>query len=570
MEQMWTYSPEEGYTIAGRISKKRHPAVPASRPFHPIAQVGLARLHRELRKCLPELAGVRPLSKALLKVDFAIAVASTGVSDAKYWYLEANCLKRFQGKLLSDAVVREDAAVEKLLASEVRCRHSNAVMTDVFNRGWVPPHIRTLLVKTKSNLQWLLGRFDWEEFPKAVNFTPGATTEFTRKNAATHNKWEFGAHITPRALPYAMAFRRWAGEALIGDRRFEIVTANKVFTVPKDFDCDRTACKPITWNGAFQKATGRMIRRRAQQKVRLLLPDAQDYHRVLAKIGSKLKTLTTADLVGASDGISLGLIDSVFPRDWADVLFDLREEDGELPDGTIIKWEKLSTMGNGYTFEVQTILFWALVSAVCGKGSLVSIFGDDLIFPSQYTERVYELLMYCGLEINRDKSFSDGDFRESCGGHYFGGEDIKPFYITDLPRSIGDIINLHNGIVRWHVGKPASDSRWFRVWRVCRELIPRKFWGPAGMEGCLWAEWDECRPVFEPSIQCWRIAGVHYEQDRIDTCESFGAYLEKLWESGEEASEKSTYRLTTEKEKTSWRYLDRAQWTRFTAETLCT
>lgn len=126
MEQMWTYTPESGYTITGRISKKRHPAVPASRPFHPIAQVGLSRLHRELRKCLPELAGTRTLSKALLKADFATAVSSPDPATAKYWYLEANCLKRFQGKQLSDAEGRQAAAIQKLLDSEVRCRMSNA------------------------------------------------------------------------------------------------------------------------------------------------------------------------------------------------------------------------------------------------------------------------------------------------------------------------------------------------------------------------------------------------------------------------------------------------------------
>lgn len=40
-------------------------------------------------------------------------------------------------------------------------------------------------------------------------------------------------------------------------------------------------------------------------------------------------------------------------------------------------------------------------------------------------------------------------FRESCGGHYYGGFDVSPFYIRGAIRTVPDLIKLLNQLLEW-------------------------------------------------------------------------------------------------------------------------
>lgn len=547
----------------------------------------LTPLHRALRAAIPELDGRSPLSSSVMDEAFKLAISAGTAPEAKKHYLDANLMKRYIGTDLSDASSRVDNAVAALLDSEVRCRYTNQVFAgglDVSN-AHIPLHLLPVLRRARRIVGRILGKFNWNAFPRACDFTPGATTEFPRRGAALHNKWAKAAHVSLRAAPYAEAFLAWANIDGLS-REFILDECNSVFTVPKNFERDRTACRPVSWNGFLQKGIGTMIRRQAARVEGLLLPDAQDYHRVLAKIGSATGLLSTRDLRGASDSVALLFAECMLPEDWWRVVYDLREDYGILPGDVVVRWEKISSMGNGFTFELETVLFYALVRACCRKESLVSVYGDDIIFPTRHVELVDEVLSFCGFEVNREKSFSEGQFRESCGGHYFGGVDVKPFYLQDLPRTLGDVINLHNDIVRWHVGYPRDGGRWFNTWRTCRQIVPRSFWGPPGMDGCLWSEWDEARPTYVPEYQAFRVAGTTLEEiDTVDLggpsdsdvspsdASVFGAYLQKLWMKDFEPWQSGTtsaYRVTGKRERTTWLYVDRAQWKRLTAETLCT
>jgi hypothetical protein len=87
-------------------------------------------------------------------------------------------------------------------------------------------------------------------------------------------------------------------------------------------------------------------------------------------------------------------------------------------------------MGSGHTFPLQTVLFYSIVKAVVelmGSNAKVNVYGDDIIFPSQYSWYVVTALRNLGFSINDDKSFVDGPFRESCGGDYHTGVDVRPF-----------------------------------------------------------------------------------------------------------------------------------------------
>jgi hypothetical protein len=117
-----------------------------------------------------------------------------------------------------------------------------------------------------------------------------------------------------------------------------------------------------------------------------------------------------------------------------------RSPEGLVDGETWTRWEKYSTMGNGFTFELETLLFLALALHVCGCLGLetknVSVFGDDVIIPKKAYPLFKELSTLIGFTVNSKKSHADDRFRESCGVHYYEQCDTKPLYIkTDRPIS---------------------------------------------------------------------------------------------------------------------------------------
>lgn len=581
-------------------SCKDQASKPARPPFVPLSRSKrkVSRLHQAIQSAFP-MHDLRALSSAKMEEYLRLALGASDVRAMKDNYLLASVFKRYQSVDTDNVEMRVSAALDKLMESEVKCAESNRVFAGGLDRSnaRIPLEYLPLLARARKHVSRILGRFRLDELPKACNFTPGATTEFTRKSGQLHNKWSKATHCTSRAQPYVEAFMRWSK---IPDLQRDVIIneRNTVFTVPKNFDRDRTACKPVTWNGFLQLGLGTMLRRRLR-KEGLLQPDAQEYHGVLAKVASSVPGLVTRDLASASDCVSLGLLEALLPTDWFDVIMDLREPYGVLPDGSTVCWEKVSSMGNGFTFELETLVFYALVKACCSRESLVSVYGDDIIFPAPHADKVDDVLSFCGFEINLSKSFGPPSlFRESCGGHYFSGNNVKPFYITRLPATIGQIINLHNDVVRWVGDRPRPDHFLFDIWRLCREIVPREYWGPAPHQGVLWAEWDEARPNYHPDYQAWEVGCISFvprsddlgEEETV-TCyrgenyepyevyvnrtpeELLGAYLQKLWCCDPlpwESTETSIYRSMTDKEVRVWSYFDRAQWTRLTAETLCT
>lgn len=427
-----------------------------------------------------------------------------------YNYLLANVTSKFQEGTVS-AKARKDLAIRKFSEAELACAAANQRLVDVFNRPSAE-RFRSRLLRARRIVSEVLGPCDLRLLPQLCAFSSGATTEANRSRSMVQIKWDEASHITEKALPYYLAYSRWAG---LPARRLAVVPGNEVFTVPKNYERDRVCAKEPSWNMFFQKGVGSYIRRRLQL-VGLLHPTAQEYHAQLAMTGSRDGNLATLDLKAASDTVSLAVVEALVPDDWLKVLMDLRSPVGRLPDGTVITYEKISSMGNGFTFELETLLFYALCKASVEKDELVSVYGDDIIVPDSRARRIVSLLRFCGFETNPEKSFVDGLFRESCGGHFYGGVDVKPFYIKRNPSSLPEVINLHNDIIAWIGRTNLKLERLIDILRECRRLVPKKFWGPLGTDGCLWAEWDEATPRFvrgsrqanRPAYHHWRVATI--------------------------------------------------------------
>jgi hypothetical protein len=115
-------------------------------------------------------------------------------------------------------------------------------------------------------------------------------------------------------------------------------------------------------------------------------------------------------------------------------------------------YEKFSSMGNGFTFELESLIFLSLARSCCKKLRIderqVSVYGDDVIIPIEAFDLFTEICKIYGFSVNRQKSYSSGDFRESCGSHYFGGKDCKPYYLKGVVEGELQVYLAANSISR--------------------------------------------------------------------------------------------------------------------------
>jgi hypothetical protein len=355
-----------------------------------------------------------------------------------------------------------------------------------------------------------LGPFDWNEAAEGFTFTGGASTRVPRKNGDHSYKYSGVPESTFNNLDLATAAIRlvpaWERRLrLQGDAGLvNIRDQNKVITVPKNYKTDRVIAVEPDMNMYVQKGLAACIRKRLR-KVGIDIR-SQSLNQDLALYASKTGAMATIDMSMASDTVSLELVRHLLPPEWLTAFEQCRTTTGVLPCGTKVLYRKFSSMGNGYTFELETLLFWSLASAVCTaygvSERLVAVYGDDVVVPSSVALPLIELLSFCGFSTNESKTFIDGPFRESCGKHYISGLDVTPFYVRKQPASLLDLFLLHNQLYRW-CARNQWNAQWDRdemrsllSWlRSCAPKNWRKPRIPDGIgDGAFIGTFDECTP----------------------------------------------------------------------------
>jgi hypothetical protein len=105
-------------------------------------------------------------------------------------------------------------------------------------------------------------------------------------------------------------------------------------------------------------------------------------------------------------------------------------------------------MGNGFTFELETLIFIGIISGVTGlrPGLDFLVYGDDIIVPKDAARNVLSALRLFGFTPNERKTFVDGPFRESCGGDYFAGVPVRALFVKKTPSTPTEWISLHNAL----------------------------------------------------------------------------------------------------------------------------
>jgi len=381
-------------------------------------------------------------------------------------------------------------AKKAFIAAEKRCRDRN---TSYFN-GDRDPDQEQYLLDAKAIIAEVLSDIEPESVitdAETLSFGPGSNFSITRKTTA-YEKLSSDLEVTPDAVPLAeklMArFPKWAtlhelhSAKTLGIKSvfFKLVRGGRLSFVPKNAKTMRPIEVAPLLNTVMQKLFGNYIRSRLK-KFGLNLRTAQSKHRMLARLSSITDALATIDLKSASDTISTSIVMELLPYKWFDVLDQLRSKCFRVDD----KWypyEKFSAMGNGYTFELETLIFWALAKAVVPKGQWeqVSVYGDDIIIPKEYAPKLISLLNHCGFDTNVEKSFISGPFKESCGGDYFNGVNVRPFY-QDGPLTIKEAVLLHNYLVR--SGLFYIHRKLYKFLLKKLDFVATEIRGPAEIEG---------------------------------------------------------------------------------------
>jgi len=383
-------------------------------------------------------------------------------------------------------ISKEQAAFTKFFEFENLCAQTNVRFRNLLLDPNYQGSNVWLLNATAQKISNILGTYDPDEFVELANWGPGVTTLLKGEHVSAVNKFHCENGITRDLYLlvepwFHLAYPRWSEHlsSQFGDERFRSVSGNTIVTVPKNSKTDRVIAVEPGINLWFQKALGDMIRRRLRRfGVNL---NSQERNQQLAKAGS-LQTgehgLATVDFSSASDSISLEVVRELIPHEWFR-LFDACRSKIGMHNNKVVRWQKFSSMGNGYTFELESLIFFAAAEAVKDylgyHGADVSVFGDDVILPNGCYDVFSAFSEFLGFRVNKKKSFSSGSFRESCGSHWFDGVDCKPIFLKEKLQNVQAIYKLANS-VRYlshrHRDYDGCDSRFRYCWSRLSRRVP--------------------------------------------------------------------------------------------------
>jgi len=396
---------------------------------------------------------------------------------------------------LDIGVNTKDVAWKTFIQTELKCTETNEIFRKYARGGfYFLPRVESVLFLAQRKIASILG--DLPSLSELrLRFGPGATTSVKKKNASARRKLSQMFTISKSAsslLPEILAeMPGWSGfdtPARASGIPFRLASG-KVSFVPKNAKTDRTIGTEPDLNQMVQLGIGAYI----EERLRPRGVDIRDQTRNqrMAREGSITGALATLDLRSASGTIATLFVESLLPFEWFDFLRSIRTREVDSPDG-VLQLQQFSSMGNGFTFPLQTLIFYALAASCVDPLDLpqVSVYGDDIIVPTYAVELLLEVLTACGFLINMDKSYWSGPFRESCGKDYVSGIEVRPFYAKGALSGVS-CFSLHNFYVRnW---QPEFAQV---ILSVIDESL--RIWGPDGFgDGHLLGAFDPFFPKRE-------------------------------------------------------------------------
>jgi hypothetical protein len=217
--------------------------------------------------------------------------------------------------------------------------------------------------------------------------------------------------------------------------------------------------------------------------------DDQLLNQQMAREGSITGALATLDLSEASDRVVNRHVVEMMESGgiFRDAVQDCRSRRADVR-GEVITLSKFASMGSALTFPIEAMFFLCLIcvgiedelkrplthrdlKSLVGS---VRVYGDDIIVPVEYVPSVVRTLESFSLKVNSNKSFWNGNFRESCGKEYYRGFDVSLVKVRSFfpsrPTDTQEIVSTVSLTNQLHLTGLWETARW--VADVLEELIP--------------------------------------------------------------------------------------------------
>ena len=308
-----------------------------------------------------------------------------------------------------------------------------------------------VLHRAKALMHHVLTPFCEDDWFRECKNSSGSSIGVPFTDTSLERKQKFPISITERVKPiydrYMTYDSHLRSATYVHNERYpytdmyHIVKGSRATTVPKSNKINRMICVEPTGNMFLQQGLMQLMYQR-MKSIGLDVQSLPARHTTLAFESSITSQNATIDWSSASDCMSRELLRWLLPPAWFYAVDICRSPVTEIT-GTWIELQMFSTMGNAVTFPLETLIFWTFSQAVLAEGSAslsvfpilenfekTSVFGDDCVVPSKSAPLFIELMERVGFIVNTDKTFTgDGGFRESCGGDYLHGMDVRPFFL---------------------------------------------------------------------------------------------------------------------------------------------
>lgn len=475
-------------------------------------------------------------------------------------YQSAKLISKYP--FLDTGIDREQVALANFHLAEKVCGETNHRFRQIREGNGVTqnPAVQAVISMAQRKISHILGEIDLGKLSSQFGWGPGASIGIRGQHTSAYNKFSGPLDVTRNGLMIGLAcinsIPSWAnavaktGEfpsvpvSVLPDT-LRIVTGNEIIFVPKNAKTDRVIAIEPSLNGYVQKGIGRWIRTRLRERSGIDLKD-QTINQTLAQYGSRTGELATIDLSMASDTIAKELVRELLPEEWFELLSLVRCEYGTVKlTNETVRYQKFSSMGNAYTFELESLIFYALSQACVDQLretapdnvlSTVSVFGDDLIVPTYAVGLLLEVLDFCGFSVNKSKSFVFGPFRESCGKDFFLGTNVRPLFLKERIDNVEALYRLANSVRRYAHRRNLNDGcdgRFRRCWELLVARIPRhfRFFEPEGYgDNALIANFDEATPTRpRDGWEGYRVRVIHRVPYRTVYKESSYGYTTQLF-----------------------------------------
>lgn len=411
--------------------------------------------------------------------------------NAHVFMHDYQCSKLFNKSLIFPRVFDTKKEAERnFIEAEVKCRETNDRFSKRVDPGFRDPAISSVLYIAQRKIARILG-----DVPSldnlAFRFGPGNVVGLSNDTDVSdklHSSLTGTANVMEQLGSLEALCPGWFSHrsdkvyTSLYDYAFtdmKTVGGSKLGFVPKTAKTDRAICTEPLLNSFVQLGIGDHIAnclRRAGCNIR-----DQKRNQQLAKVGSLTGSLATIDLSAASDTISSSVVLDLLPLPWFDLLNNCRSPSYTYQGGSY-SFNKFSSMGNGFTFPLETLIFLAVSRAVCVHLNVdtrdVNAYGDDIIVPTAAVELLVKVLSFLGFSVNESKSFSSGPFRESCGEDWFLGVSVRPLFLKNRPSN-ESLISWCN----WIFERGSHDPLYDILYNCFYGLVPaayRKLKGPSG------------------------------------------------------------------------------------------